>query len=221
MEKKKLWIFDFDGTLVDTLTDVAICFNAALEQCGFSGYPVEQYAGFVGGNLETVVARLLPPGQNTPENVDRVKNVYRKIYQETNKIHTRPYPGILPLLLALKERGCKLAVNTNKGQMLVDDLINVLFPAGLFAKIVGYVETRPSKPDPFGIDLICTACGASRQTVIYVGDGKSDIDTAANAAVPIFLVDWGQGTLEDKTDPRVTARARIPADLLSFYEDMK
>lgn len=204
---RDLLIFDCDGTLVDTLQDVALCFNAVLSACGFPTYPLEAYGGFVGGNLETIVSRLLPEKERTGENIERVKMLYRERYGNSPKENTRPYDGIPQTLNRLKALGFLLAVNTNKGQKLTDDLLNRLFPHGMFAAVVGYEETRPSKPDPFGVDMICSACGRERGQAVYIGDGHSDIETARNAGIPLVFAAWGQGSPEDRSDPGVFAAA--------------
>lgn len=200
---KKLFIFDFDGTAVDTITDVGICFNEALRLHGFPQHSLENIGSMVGGNLETVVSRMLPQDQITTENIDAVKTTYRMLYLESKKPNTMPYPGVRELLDDLKAAGAKLAVNSNKGQVLLDDMVGKMFPAGYFDSVVGYLETRPSKPDPYGVDMICRECSCCREDAVYIGDGKSDIDTAANAGIPCVYVTWGQGTDKDQADPRI------------------
>ena len=202
----KLLVFDFDGTLVDTITDVGICFNQALKENGLPQHPLDIFSQFVGGNLETVVSKMLPPDQATTENITKVKNSYRKLYQECSKPNTRPYPGVYPMLCELKKEGFCIEINSNKGQALLDQLADEIFPKIFFDAVVGYDEARPSKPSPYGVELICKMCGCPKTEVIYIGDGKSDIDTAANAEIPCIFVEWGQGTETDREDTRVIAR---------------
>lgn len=201
---KKLVIFDFDGTLVDSVTDVAICFNNALTALGFPMRDIASIQSSVGGNLEQVVSRLLPEDQRTAANIDAVKILYRKIYMDSDKSNTKPYPGICDLLDRLRQQHIFLAINTNKGQALVDALTGKLFPDHVFASIVGYDERYPSKPDPFGVHSILASCQVTAHEAVYVGDGKSDIDTAKAADLDILFVTWGQGTEED--------RQSVPAD---------
>ena len=202
---RKLLIFDCDGTLVDTLHDVSLCFNMALASSGFPEHPLDAYGGFVGGNLETIVTRLLPVECRNAENIERVKTAYRCLYANSEKKNTLPYPGILDALRHLKQKGFVLAVNTNKGQQLTDALLEQLFPNSLFSAVVGYDEARPSKPDPYGVRMICEKCGMDLEQAIYIGDGRSDINTAANAGIPCVFVTWGQGTEEDSRDERIHA----------------
>lgn len=203
---RKLLIFDFDGTLVDTITDVGLCFNQALGENGFPVHRLETFSRFVGGDLETVISKMLPPGQATPENLADVKASYRKLYSESAKKNTRPYPGICHLLWELKDAGFYIAINSNKGQGLLDQLVKSLFPDRFFDAVIGYEEARPPKPSPYGVELICEMCGCSITEAMYIGDGKSDIDTAANAGIPCIFVLWGQGTEADRIDGRVALR---------------
>lgn len=216
----KLLIFDCDGTLVDTLHDVALCFNQALEENGFPAHPIDAFGSYVGGNLEQIVARLLPQDAVTSENVDKVKASYRALYGASEKPHTVPYEGIRESLEAFKGRGYAIAVNTNKGQALADDLLLKLFPDSLFDAIVGYEESRPSKPDPYGVEMICSKLGCDLADAIYIGDGESDLLTAKNAGIPFVLVEWGQGeaALRDSSD--VSCIVGNPAELVGIIEKL-
>lgn len=210
---RTLLIFDFDGTLVDTLTDVALCFNEALRQCGLPAHPVAAYGGYVGGNLETVVGRLLPETERTMEQIDRVKSRYRALYAESPKKHTAPYAGILELLPKLRQQGYTLAVNSNKGQDLTEALVDRLFPEDTFSAVVAYKENRPSKPDPYGVNQIVKYCDMELNQAIYIGDGRSDVLTAKNAGIPCIFVQWGQGSSADYADYDACTVVRDVKDL--------
>lgn len=203
---KRVVIFDFDGTVVDTITDVGLCFNEALRLNNFPQHGLEKFSRFVGGNLETVVSRMLPQDQVTEENIFQVKTVYRQLYMSSEKPNTKPYPGMMQVMDDLKSLGWLLTINSNKGQILLDDMVNKSFPLGYFSAVVGFDESRPSKPDPYGVEMIRRICECESQDVIYVGDGRSDIETAVNANIPCVFVRWGQGTQDDWKDPRVFAR---------------
>ena len=209
----KLVIFDFDGTLVNTVSDVLDCFNKALAADGFPPHTLESFQHFVGGDLETIVTQLLPEKARTEDNVSSVKARYRQLYQASSKPNTAPYPGIMQLLDQLREKGIRLAINSNKGQSLLNSIVEQLFPADLFQAVVGYLENRPSKPDPFGVHLICKACNCSLADAVYIGDGKSDISTAYNAGIPCILVKWGQGTQQVWEDSRVQWRVKTVSEL--------
>lgn len=213
---KNFVIFDFDGTLVDTITDVAICFNEALRRHGFAEHPLKAFDNFVGGNLETVVGRMLPDADRTQANIDAVKITYRQLYLESPKEHTKPYPGIYALLQALDAAGIRYAVNTNKAQALTDALMQSQFSEFAFTGVAGYREDAPSKPDPHGVNLLLRQAGAAREQAVYVGDGKSDIDTAENAGIPCILATWGQTRPEDLMDARVAFQAENAAAVVTY-----
>lgn len=196
---KKVCIFDFDGTLLNTVVDAAICYNKALELHGFKTHPIEQYGSFFGGNIDTIVKRILYGNENvTQEDRDKVKHAYIELYLNSNKENTVPYEGIIELLEKLQQNGIKLAINTNKRQVLVDELCEKHFQDIKFEKIIGNVENYPSKPDPQAVYDILEYCEEEKANAVYIGDGKTDIKTAANAGIDMIFVDWGQGTEDDK-----------------------
>lgn len=203
MNTQKLCIFDFDGTLVNTIKDVAICFNEALKQCDFETHKIEEYKYFVGGNLETVVSRLLPASKRNEENINKVKKIYYDIYMNSTKPNTKPYEGIVQVLEKLQENGVKLAINTNKKQFLTEELCRKFFPNINFIKIIGYSEDYPSKPNPKGVLDILNISQCFNKNTFYIGDGKTDLDTAQNANVNAILVKWGQAKDEDYTHPAI------------------
>lgn len=188
----KLVIFDLDGTLVNTIEDVADSFNEALSQNGFPTYSLDEVALLVGGDLETIVGRMLPENTRTRANIDRVKADYRRIYATSSKPKTVPYEGIPQLLDELFASGIGVAVNTNKGQDLAESCIAKLFP-GRNIPVVGYVEDTPSKPDPSGVQRILKGLSCSIYDAVYVGDGISDAKTAKNAGLAFVFCGWGQG----------------------------
>ncbi len=214
----KLVIFDFDGTLADTVKDVAICFNESLKQCDFPQHSLQEICDLVGGNLEVIVSKLLPREQASPENIDRVKKLYRKIYSTCSKKNTFLYPGIMDLLLQLKEMKIRLAVNSNKGQELLEQMVEEMFPKGFFDAVIGYSENYPPKPDPYGVEMILTKCSCSAADAVYVGDGLSDIKTAQNAGLTCIFVPWGQGRLDTQFSESVWVAQNVSVlqDFLLF-----
>lgn len=188
----KLVIFDLDGTLVNTIEDVADSFNEALSENGFPTSTLDEVASLVGGDLETIVGRMLPEGARTRANIDRVKADYRRIYAASPKPKTAPYEGIPQLLDELFASGIGVAVNTNKGQDLAESCIAKLFP-GTGIPVVGYVEGTPSKPDPSGAQRLLKEFDCSAPDTPYVGDGMSDAKTANNVGTPFVFCAWGQG----------------------------
>lgn len=193
----KLCIFDFDGTLVDTIKDVAICFNKALDTCGFETHPLDEYVNFVGGNLEAIVSKLLKVEYRNDENIMKVKNVYYNLYSNSTKENTNAYPNIDNLLNILQKNKVKIAINTNKKQALTEELCKKIFPNINFMKIIGYSEDYPSKPNPQGVFDIIKQANVKKANTFYIGDGKTDVETAKNAEISSILVTWGQMKKDD------------------------
>lgn len=193
---KKLVIFDFDGTLVDTIIDAGRCFNKALESFGFRTYPVEDYGNIVGGNLDVIFSKLLDQQYQTAENIANLKAKYREIYSLDEKPNTKPFDGILHVLRKLNKDGISIAINTNKAQILVDELCKKEFPDIKFAAVFGYHDGIPSKPDPYAVNETMKLCNVSASETIYIGDGLTDVKTAQNANIDCILVTWGQGDVK-------------------------
>ncbi len=196
----KCAIFDFDGTLVNTETDVIYCMNEALMK---NSYPVKEYdyiKGLIGKNLDEIVMQLLPGDSVSKDNIDRVKDSYKKIYSDYNKPNTIPFSGIKELLQILKDNSIYVAVNSNKGQELLLKMTEDLFGQFFFDRVVGYNPDYPSKPDPYGVLKILKDLSVSSEEAVYIGDSAIDIITAQNAGIPILCASWGIGDNQEMMD---------------------
>lgn len=212
----KLLIFDFDGTLVDSITDVALTFNGVLADCGYPVHAIGDYERFVGGNLEQVVHRMLPKDRRLPEDIHRVQTLYRQRYAASPKPNTLPYPGIPELLSDLHTLNIQLSVNTNKAQELIVPLARELFPTIPFVDVLGYRPGIPPKPSPAAAFELMEKAGVAPAETAYVGDGESDILTAQAAGIPALFVTWGQSSAIQPDDPRIAYTARHPEDLYAY-----
>lgn len=189
--KKQLVIFDLDGTLLDTVADLANATNQALEQCGYPTHPVEAYYKFVGNGINKLFARALPTEASNEENVLRVRSLFVPYYNEHNADYSRPYPGVVELLHALQEDGVKIAVASNKYHEATLKLVHHFFPDIRFAAIYGQREDVPIKPAPDIVYDILRDTGISTEQALYVGDSGVDMQTACNAGVESVGVTWG------------------------------
>lgn len=189
--KKQLVIFDLDGTLLDTVADLANATNQALEQCGYPTHPVEAYYKFVGNGINKLFARALPTEASNEENVLRVRSLFVPYYNEHKADYSRPYPGVVELLHTLQEDGVKIAVASNKYHEATLKLVHHFFPDIRFAAIYGQREDIPIKPAPDIVYDILRDTGISTEQALYVGDSGVDMQTACNAGVESAGVTWG------------------------------
>lgn len=187
--KYKLVIFDLDGTVLDTLGDLANAVNAALEMHAFPTHSFEQVRVMVGNGVANLIRRATPEG-TTDEKCAEVLADFKAYYREHVNDITKPYDGILPLLNALKAAGVKVGINSNKYDAALQNLCHIHFE-GLYDYAVGESEVTPRKPDPTAAKRIMEAVGAKPEETIYIGDSNVDLNTAANAGVDSAWVSWG------------------------------
>ena len=189
--KKKLVIFDLDGTLLDTIDDLATGANHALEVLGYPTHERATIRSFVGNGINKLLERSLPEGEKTEEHVMRMRSVFIPYYDAHNAELTVPYEGIPELLERLQEGGLMLAVASNKYQAATEKLVAHYFPNINFIKVLGQRNEVPIKPDPAIVKEIIEVAGVSNDAVLYVGDSGVDMLTALNAQVDAVGVTWG------------------------------
>ena len=187
--KYDLIIFDLDGTLLNTLDDLADACNAALREAGFPERDREDVRRFIGGGVARLIRQAVPEGTDD-DIVARVLACFKKSYIENVNVKTRPYPGIPTLLRTLKRRGIKTAVNSNKVDAATRLLCKSHF-GDLIDLALGETAGIPKKPAPDGAQRIMADLGVSPERTLYVGDGDADILTAKNAGIHGAWVSWG------------------------------
>lgn len=188
---KRLVIFDLDGTLLNTIADLANSTNYALKQLGYPAHEVGQYKFMVGNGINKLFERALPEGAKTEENVLRVRKEFVPYYDVHNADDSFPYPGILELLSDLQEAGIQIAVASNKYQAATRKLIAHYFPDIQFTAVFGQREGVCVKPDPTIVFDILKLANVDKEEVLYVGDSGVDMQTAFNAGVTACGVTWG------------------------------
>lgn len=188
---KRLVIFDLDGTLLNTIADLANSTNHALNQLGYPTHEPEEYNFMVGNGINKLFERALPEGEKTEENVLRVRREFIPYYDQHNADESRPYPGIPELLETLQAKGIQLAVASNKYQAATEKLIAHYFPNIKFIAVFGQRDGVNVKPDPAIVEDILRISGTSKKEVLYVGDSGVDMQTARNAGVTACGVTWG------------------------------
>ena len=188
---KKLVIFDLDGTLLDTIADLAESANHALKQLGYPTHPMESIRTFVGNGINKLLERALPDAEKTEENVMRMRAHFVPYYDVHNADLSAPYPGIVSLLEALQAKHVMIAVASNKYQEATYKLVKHYFPTIDFVEILGQREGINVKPAPTIVFDILKKADVSPEETLYVGDSGVDMQTAINAGVDAVGVTWG------------------------------
>ena len=188
---KKLAIFDLDGTLLNTIADLAHSTNYALNKLGYPTQEIEKYNIMVGNGINKLFERALPEGEKTEENVLRVRKEFIPYYDIHNAEERRPYPGVPEIYNDLQSADNQIDVDSNKYQAATEKLIAHYFPNIHFTAVFGQREGISVKPDPtFGFDILKLA-NVEKDAVLYIGDSGVDMQTAANAGVTACGVIWG------------------------------
>lgn len=210
-------IFDFDGTLMDTVGDLADCMNAVLGEFGFPRHPVEPYNYFVGRGMVNLARAAAP--ENTPEEtLVRMAARMGEIYGENWAHKTRVYPGIMDMLSALKARGLRLAILSNKPDAFTKDMTRHFFPEGIFDFVMGATKGIPIKPDPAGAFLAAEKLGFAPAEIAYLGDTDTDMQTGRAAGMFTVGVTWGFRPLAELVESGAEATIDAPAELADVLE---
>ena len=183
----KTYLFDMDGTLLDTLDDLTAAVNHTLEQYGYPRRTREEVRQGLGNGAVKLIAALLPEGEDTPD-FDAIMRDYKAWYQAHTCVLTRPYPGVPELLAHLTRQGCRVAIVSNKPHGAACELAEKFFPG---VPTFGESPATPRKPAPDMVFHALTALGAEKDTAVYVGDSEVDVQTARNAGLPLIAVSWG------------------------------
>ncbi len=186
---RRLYIFDLDGTLVDSLSDIANAANEALALLGMAPHAVSAYRFMVGEGVPRLAERALGAAQ--PRLVARMAQLTRAIYRTRLVEHTRPYAGIVPLLASLRQHGAYVAVLTNKPHHLTPPILRALFAEDTFDAVLGYRTEGARKPDPAGLLHICTTLNIAPADAWMIGDTAVDIEAARRAGAGSIGVTWG------------------------------
>ena len=191
MQQYHTYIFDLDGTLLDTLDDLTSAVNYALRSYGMPEHSREDVRRFVGNGVRMLMIRAIPDGERNPQ-FEEVFSTFRQYYLEHSLDRTRPYDGIPEMLARLKQRGCRLAVVSNKFDAATKELCRHFF-ADTIEVAVGEHEAEGirKKPAPDTVNEALSQLGVDRLDAVYVGDSDVDLQTARNAGLPCISVLWG------------------------------
>lgn len=213
----KAALFDLDGTLLNTLKDLANATNRALASAGYPVHPVEAYRRFVGNGLRTLVIRALPAGEDTSPALDelikRTGENYARGWAET----TRPYPHIPELLDELHGKGIPMAVVTNKPHDWTLLMLERYFPGKPFAFVQGATADLPHKPDPTGALKAACNLKVMPEEAAFLGDSNVDMHTARNAHMLALGAAWGFRGAEELKAAGADHILNDPLDMLPFF----
>ena len=185
------YIFDLDGTLLDTLTDLAASCNYALRTHGMPEHSIDDVRRFVGNGVRKLMERAIPNGETNPD-FEATFATFREHYMQHSLDTTKPYPGIEDVLTELKARGCRLAVVSNKMMAATVELCKHFFPDTIEVAIgENEAEGIRKKPAPDTVFAALKRLGVSGDNAVYVGDSDVDLSTARNSNLPCISVLWG------------------------------
>ena len=210
-----VYIFDLDGTLLDTLRDLASSVNYALQTHGMPTHSVDAIRGFVGNGVRLLMERAVPDGAQNPQ-FEATFATFRQHYMQHSLDTTCPYPGIAEMLHQLKQRGCRLAVVSNKMMAATQDLVRHFFPEIEVAIGEHEAEGIRKKPAPDTVFQALRQLGVGKEQAVYVGDSDVDLQTARNSGLPCISVLWGFRSRDFLLHHGATTFITHPSELLSL-----
>lgn len=206
-------VFDLDGTLVDSLRDIAIAMDRALEDLALPRRTLAEYERFIGDGARMLVRRAIGDAPCEEEALER----FRARYSEHLVVHTRAYPGVDALLAELARRGVPTAVLSNKPHAWTEEIVRTLFPEHPFARVLGHRPDAPHKPDPTSALELAQALLLPSERILFVGDTAVDVETARRAGMISVAVLWGMRTREELAG--AAFRISEPSELLTLLND--
>jgi len=199
---KNVLLFDLDGTLVDSVPDLALAVNQMLIELGLSAYSQDIIRGWVGNGANTLVKRALSGDADISTDLDellikRGLEIFYQTYQSFNCIETRLYPEVIDTLTELKQRGYRLAIITNKPERFITPIIDGLGLNDLFELIIGGDSLEKRKPDPLPLHYACQQLSVNTDQCVMIGDSKNDILAAKAANMQSIALTYGYNYGED------------------------
>lgn len=210
-------IFDLDGTLANSIEDIADSMNQVLEENNFPTHDYATYKTFVGRGVRTLVEKSLPLENRDAKEIEKNFDRMMQVYDENCIVKTCLYPGIKDLLDALSERGIKISVFSNKANELTQKVVKVLLADWKLEYVLGAGGDIPRKPDPKGAILISEKMGIDPSELMYIGDSGVDMATAQNSGMHAVGVLWGFRDMEELLTNGAQTILEKPMDLMSSF----
>ncbi len=216
--KYQLAIFDLDGTLVDSVADLAEGINHELARMHYPTHPLEAFYRFVGNGVRKLCERALPE-DSSEETVSLLQERFSAYYAEHCLVHTKPYPQMPKAIQALKDKEMQLAVASNKPQPFTEQIVRHFFGSETFDCILGSSDTRPRKPAPDIITEIREILSISAEKTVLIGDSDVDIQTAINAKISSIGCIWGFRGREELIAAGADFLANTPSDFVDYLTE--
>ncbi len=214
----KALIFDLDGTLLDTLEDLAGAANRVLVAMGLPSHPVSAYRTFVGDGLQTLVARILPENHRTEPVMYEAVDRFREDYSRNWQVKTEMYNGVEEMLNTLQGIGCPLSILSNKPDEFTQLCVGQLLPQWKFWPVLGHRQDARKKPDPEAAFEIAEMLNLEPSQILFVGDTSVDIQTAVNAGMDAVGVLWGFRTADELRDNGALYLVEHPSELPAIVQ---
>lgn len=221
VSRYKAVVFDLDGTLLDTLEDLAVAANSVLRSKSYPEHSLDEYRYHVGDGVAMLFERALPPEARSPQIIAECVAAMRIAYAGQWNVNSRPYAGISEMLNGLLQRGVVLTVLSNKQHDFAGQCVSTLLPEWPFQIVLGQREGIPRKPDPAGVIEIMNALRLRADEVLYVGDTNVDMETACRAGVRAVGAAWGFRPVEELKASGATNIIQHPTELLTIVDGAK
>ncbi len=215
--KFKAIIFDLDGTLLDTLKDLALSVNAVLERKGYPGHPVDAYRYFVGDGIDLLIERTFPAAAWSGNNLNLLVNEVKEEYSRRWNDHTVPFPGVPEMLDSLEQKVVPKAIFSNKPHEFALLTVEKLLTDWYFFDVIGIGPEMPRKPDPTGALQIAAKMKLNPAEIVYVGDTDTDMKTALAGGFYPAAVLWGFRPEEELKASGARFLAADPLDIINLF----
>ena len=212
--KYNTYIFDLDGTILDTLLDLANAVNFAMRAKGFPERTTDEVRNFIGNGIKLLIKRAVPENTSEDDYAEALE-IFTKYYLEHIADNTKPYDGMIDVINSLKEKGCKTAVVSNKAHPAVLELCDQYFP-GLFDLAIGERPDVARKPAPDMVHMALNHFNVSKENAVYIGDSDVDVATARNSELDMIAVDWGFRSRECLMEQGATTIISKPEEIVKY-----
>lgn len=215
---KKIVIFDLDGTLINSIEDLADATNYALSKNGYSIHPLDKFYYFVGDGILKLIERAVPDGIKNKDEVFKVKKDFSDYYEKHFADKTKPYDGIQDVLKEISENGIIIAVASNKAEEFTKKIIDNIF-TNQINMVVGQIDNIPKKPAPDMVHKILNYYNIDKKDAIFVGDTNIDILTAKNSGLTSVGCLWGFRTKQELSDAGADYIIANPHELINILQN--